>query len=643
MLEHTLNEWDKETLYMLNDTSLEKIDNKEINNVTDYENYHEQLTCGDPKIKLDIIEDPKIKLIVKPAQSGKTAIIIKLVKDKYCCEENTMIKTINFVFNANNNLLTKQTGSRFRKDCVGSETILFSSAKDAEVRSGWKELFTTIFVEDVTNIMVCNNKQRLNDIPKVIRALLKKGTYNINIWVDECDKFISSLKDFKLLVKEYSCINLWCITATPEKLFAEFGTQNVFRLDKTTSDDYHGWKDNNVKIRNKLKNTVDFVSNILQEISGTNLNTILESTNKKQNILLSLIKENCSPENIITRSTLIKNIDKLGFIGKTPAQSLSVILQQLRDKKYIEFINKGEYKLNLFKDKPYINKFKFSENTRWFIPGQIKKNSHKQIRDICKYYNFAVLIINGDGIELSIPGQESISCFPKNEELNKTIISLTEKYSLNNYPVAITGNLCISRGISIQSPEWMFTHAILSYSGSRAEVSQTAGRLNGNIKSWSSWKESLPIVYTTQEFNDIAVEVENQARELAKCAWNKDVAFNSAPISEKEFESLAPSYQPNHNSQKNKDITNRMYKIFKTKKDIEEFGKKHLHKKFSVTNKAPKTLCNDKGQNPTVSYILNRWWGVKSASRCICTNEQNWVIYWNKSSFPEAPGQTVSK
>jgi len=594
-------------------------------------------------INTEIIE-PREKLIVKPAQSGKTAIIIKLIKEQYGIEENDNYRTINFVFNSNNLLLNKQTGKRFKKDCTGAVcrvngTVIFSSSKSADVKT-WKELVFMIDYENASNIMVCNNKQRVNDIPKVIEHLLRGNrNYRINIWVDEADKFVGSIRDFSNLVEFNTFINLWCITATPEKLFHKFGKQNVFRLKETTADDYHGWIDNNVNIRQPSKDTLDFIRIILNETTGIIIDRHLEKLNEKQDNLLKIINRLVNNEGIVNRSNIIKNIDEIGFTGKTPSQSLSAMLQKLRDKKYISFMTPGTYKLNLWQKQDTVVSGSSIDinNTRWFIPGERKKETHIKIKNLCIQYGFAVFIVNGDGIELTIPGKPVIDIIEKVEELNTILINLTEKYNLNNFPVVVTGNLCISRGISIQSPKWLFTHAILSHCVNRSEVSQTAGRLNGNIKSWVNY--TSPIVYTTQEFNDIAIEVENQSRELAKLAWGKDGIGNSTSVTVDEFNSLTPNYKLNELGRKDINYSNRIYKIFKDIPSIKEFGNKFLNKKFSVSNKAPHTLINN-GANPSIAHVLNRWWGLGGGrgARCVCTNEDCWVVYWNKNNYPDAPG-----
>ena len=102
------------------------------------------------------------------------------------------------------------------------------------------------------------------------------------------------------------------------------------------------------------------------------------------------------------------------------------------------------------------------KGTKWYVPADKKKRSHQMVRDILIAKTFAVFIVNGDGITLSLPNLDrSNYTEEKNDQLNKQILKMYRKYELHNYAVAITGNICVGRGISIMSPD-MFDFAILS-------------------------------------------------------------------------------------------------------------------------------------------------------------------------------------
>lgn len=187
---------------------------------------------------------------------------------------------------------------------------------------------------------------------------------------------------------------------------------------------------------------------------------------------------------------------------------------------------------------------KLEPGTKWFIPSDYTKNAHKKMKDELVLRGFAVITVNGDGIELAISGQP-IDIVKKSSELNILIRQLYNKFHLENYPLAVTGNICVGRGISIMAKEtdfegehlceFIFDYGILSNCSKKAEASQNAGRLKGNIKDWASYKS--PTVFTTSEFDAVAKELEMRSRDLALLAFSKDREEPSV-ITKQEFKNI---------------------------------------------------------------------------------------------------------
>ena len=151
----------------------------------------------------------------------------------------------------------------------------------------------------------------------------------------------------------------------------------------------------------------------------------------------------------------------------------------------------------------------------------------------------ATIIVNGDGIKISFPDKEDI-VLKKDKELNKKIIEIYQLYSLYNYPLVITGNVCISRGISIMSKDFIFDFGILSHITSKEEASQLAGRLKGNIKSLQGYKK--PIVYTTKQFDLAASEMELKSRKLVLKLLLQKVCLFEPIISNREFNNISETH-----------------------------------------------------------------------------------------------------
>ena len=390
----------------------------------------------------DVKNWDKFILICKPEQSGKTFIMIQqIIKD--LDENNSDKEVINFIFCDNSLLLTKQTGNRIDSDVspfiINDITYIeFSSSDNGNSCKNRHLLTNKIYEDDVRNIICCTNGKRVSDITKIITTLntgkLTRGKFIFKIWLDEADKYIKFINDvFKPLLESTDNVYIYCMTATPKSLFDKYINMNVFPLENTISDTYHGWEDNNrIIIENTSGSTIGFIHEVISSY----------------------------PENVLP-------------------------------------------------------------GTKWYIPGENKKSSHEIIRDNLVGKGFAVFIVNGDGITLTIPynGLRKIH-EDKTDELNKQIVDMYKKYNLHEFPVAITGYICIGRGISITSPEFIFDYGILSNCRNKAEASQNAGRLKGNMKNWDLYKP--PTVFTTSKFDTIAIEWEWKSRNLAKLAFAKD-------------------------------------------------------------------------------------------------------------------------
>ena len=179
------------------------------------------------------------------------------------------------------------------------------------------------------------------------------------------------------------------------------------------------------------------------------------------------------------------------------------------------------------------SKEQLSAGSKWFIPGLNLKKSHEEIKNLCISKEMAVICINGNGIVLTLPITREKITFKKDDVFNIKMIDIYTKYGLHRFPLAITGYICIGRGITIMSNDFMLDYAILSNCSDKNEVSQLAGRLKGNIKGFANYKK--PVVFTTEKFDAIAVEWEGKSRELAKLAFEKEQNGEPTIVSKSEY------------------------------------------------------------------------------------------------------------
>ena len=397
-------------------------------------------------------------LIVKPEQSGKTFVMIQKINEFLQEDMKSEEITVNFIMSDNNLLLTKQTKERVEKDVnmeclpdIDEPYIEFSYSSDKNNKSKVREA-----IEDgCRNVICCTNGRRVKDIKDIIERLNKNNreNYNFKIWMDEVDKFESYIqKIFIPLAQENDNINVYMLTATPQRLFNKFGEVRTMALENTTLPTYHGWRDNNI---------------IIMESEGE---------------------------------------DSVGFARK--------------------IANEMKHNNQLL------------PGTKGYVPSSTKKETHYNMRDMFLVKGVAVFVVNGDGIELTLPNENKTTDIirKKKKELSQHILELYEKHNVSRWPCIITGALCIGRGITIQTPDFMFSFGILSNCSKKSEASQNAGRLKGNMKDWKGY--SPPTVYTTQKFNKIADEYEKQSREIAKLAFSKSDDSKTAIITKSEMKNI---------------------------------------------------------------------------------------------------------
>ena len=351
--------------------------------------------------------------------------------------------------------------------------------------------------------------------------------------------------------------------------------------------------------------------------------------------LWEIIQREYVPNKTFTRKEILEFVDEIGSTSKTPRQTVSRALQTLRDKKLIQFVTPGIYKryplvpcdiTSLDDDTSEIRR-----NTRWFIPAGTRKKSHMCIKDACVSRGFAVFVVNGDGISLTLPCGTEVPVEKKDDLLNSKIKKMYTAYNLQEHPVAITGNICVGRGISISDPEFMFTHGVLSKFRTGAEASQLAGRLKGNMKDWPGFQP--PTVFTTHLFDETVSKHEEQSRRLGKLAFEKEYSDSeTATVTLDEFEDIGSSIDSHKRKLCREGIKeeDKGHKIFisqdKARIFIQKMWGKSIHNRKEL---APMELRME-GNNPTVKYIITRWWGLsaKNLYRMVPTIDKTWCVYW---------------
>jgi hypothetical protein len=182
--------------------------------------------------------------------------------------------------------------------------------------------------------------------------------------------------------------------------------------------------------------------------------------------------------------------------------------------------------------------------TKWFIPGLNVKKTHDAIKKACIEKGMAVICVNGDGIVLTMPETFETIKYKKDDEFNSKVKEIYYKHKLHLFPVVITGYICIGRGITINSDEFMLDYAILSHYSNKNEASQLAGRMKGNMKGFKNYNpQETPVVFTTEDFNQVAIEWEQKSRLLAKLAFEKQQNGEPTIIDKLEFKTCDKPFE----------------------------------------------------------------------------------------------------
>ncbi len=210
---------------------------------------------------------------------------------------------------------------------------------------------------------------------------------------------------------------------------------------------------------------------------------------------------------------------------------------------------------------------------RAFIPGDYTKQSHEDIAEMLFSLGFAVIILNGSHKELRIPGEAPMDLRPYltvsdpddlPEEFNTTLSRMYLENDLDRYPLAITGFICVERGITFQCAPaeddhlgFLFDYGIIPPITDKAEAYQTMARLFGNIGDFPDYKPCE--IYTNSA---TFKRVQNQ----------EEIAVNLARIvAEHGLEEVGPEHirdAANYEVEKDLEV---IVEEFKTREEANEF------------------------------------------------------------------------
>ena len=152
-----------------------------------------------------------------------------------------------------------------------------------------------------------------------------------------------------------------------------------------------------------------------------------------------------------------------------------------------------------------------------FIPGDIERTTHDAIAKYLTARNCVVLVLNGVEKAFRFPDGRSVSIDVTLDEETPTELSriLADTYAahkMDQYPFAVTGQLCLGRGITFQSLTFTFDYAVIPGIKDAASTYQCVARVLGNVLNFSPFS---PTVFMSSPLLDKVLRQERIATNLA--------------------------------------------------------------------------------------------------------------------------------
>jgi hypothetical protein len=465
----------------------------------------------------------KFILLTKPAQSGKTFVMLNSINDEII-DPNI----INIIYCDNNLLLTNQTNLRLcdnfnkllLKNKVNDPKVNDPKVNDSKVNDP-KVDDPKVNDPKVNDPKVNNNKvndPKVDD-PKVNDPKVDDPKVN-DPKVDDPKVDESKVMDLKMRNK--------CFSVMLSSISDFRNIEKVFNY-----------------IKNGITRNISMCSNKFRVNDLNKLLDMIKNTDYKINIWideadrsLKLFRE------YFHRWNNNNYINKVSLITATPRQIFSAFynikiykFRKCYDSKiYHRFVDNKFYFVNHDSEtiEDYIEHVldnnKIKSNSNWLIPGKFYVKSHNSICKLCLKRGFSVIVINGSGFKLYKNKKDVIIYDKTKSSPTELFKKVYKEENLANCKLAITGNSCISRGITIQSTGFIIDNAILShhivYKKNNEEAYQMAARLSGNIKEFINYTK--PNIYINESFYRNIVKAEHFSF-LGEYAFNnnKDIIYRN--------------------------------------------------------------------------------------------------------------------
>jgi hypothetical protein len=405
-----------------------------------------------------------IRLLVRLPQSGKTQIMLDSIADFMSRHPKPLI----IVVCDNSLLLITQTVSRGK---THQHINVGKITSNANGYCEWNDIDAVdkpdkttgirkanidyrVLNGEVNTIVLCSNKRRWNDIEELVNKY--KDSFNIHLWIDEADKTVGGIDGMDSgAIRRIDQLNEWK-TQIPL----------INLITATPFSPKRRW--NRFKwIGQNFGGTVELVK--IDEVVGAGYHHLRDSQFVKQDDIVD---------------------------------------------------NPAAYA------REYLSNDPPNAGDLFLIPGSTIQESHFEVRDMCLKEGFFDYVIVLNGKTKSIESEAMI--FDKSNPNFKQSLKIKEvadwlgewytEYNGKYKRIAITGNLCISRGITISSNTCQITHMIFSGGGNLRENDQLMSRVCGYCYS----AENKPTVVCSQGVWDEVSKYQEVIIEVAKLAMSSN-------------------------------------------------------------------------------------------------------------------------
>jgi hypothetical protein len=164
--------------------------------------------------------------------------------------------------------------------------------------------------------------------------------------------------------------------------------------------------------------------------------------------------------------------------------------------------------------------------TKLFAPGEIEIASHDAIAELLLSKGFAVMVLNGQRKVVILPTGEVIKVALSLSsdapgELSDALAKIyaDKKLNLARFPFAVTGQICLGRGITFQSENFMFSCGIVPDLKDFAAIYQCLARMLGNTKEFPGFEK--PTIYCSRRTNVICKHMARISENIARIVHEK--------------------------------------------------------------------------------------------------------------------------